>query len=96
MSKKDRRYRNPDEQDDFEPEDEALDYQPDGRPLELVDQALLLLPDRDPVRPLLYQLRRLLLERELTFQEARHALIELEAALEKVTAPANRVGIFLG
>ncbi|MSR82085.1 MAG: AAA family ATPase [Candidatus Latescibacteria bacterium] len=96
MSKKDRHYRDRGEEDDFEPEDEAVEYQPDDRPLELVDQALLLLPDRDPVRPLLYQLRRLLLERELTFQEARHALIELEAALEKVTAPANRIGIFLG
>lgn len=96
MSKKDRHYRDRGEEDDFEPVDEAVEYEPDDRPLELVDQALLLLPDRDPVRPLLYQLRRLLLERELTFQEARHALIELEAALEKVTAPANRIGIFLG
>ena len=96
MSKKDRDYRDRGEEDDFEPVDEAVEYEPDDRPLELVDQALLLLPDRDPVRPLLYQLRRLLLERELTFQEARHALIELEAALEKVTAPANRIGIFLG
>ncbi|MBI2502249.1 MAG: AAA family ATPase [Candidatus Latescibacteria bacterium] len=96
MNKKDRRYRDRDEDDDFEPGDEDAEYEPDDRPLELVDQALLLLPDRDPVRPLLYQLRRLLLERELTFQEARHALVELEAALEKVTAPANRIGIFLG
>jgi len=53
-------------------------------------------PDRDPARPLLYQLRRQLMEREITFQEARRSLVELEAALEKVTAPANRVGIFLG
>jgi proteasome-associated ATPase len=36
------------------------------------------------------------MDREITFHEARRALVELEAALEKVTAPANRVGIFLG
>lgn len=96
MSKKDRHYRSRGDEDEYEPGDEPQEYEPDDRPLELVDQALLLLPDRDPARPLLYQLRRLLLERELTFQEARRTLVELEAALEKVTAPANRVGIFLG
>ncbi len=68
----------------------------DDEPLRLVDQVLLSLPERDPARPLVYQLRRQLLEREITFQEARRALVELETALEKVTAPANRVGIFLG
>ena len=70
--------------------------QVDDEPLALVDQILMTVPERDPSRPLLYQLRRLLLEREITFQEARRALVELEGALEKVTAPANRVGIFLG
>ena len=68
----------------------------DDESLRLVDQILILLPERDPSRPLLYQLRRQLMEREITFQEARRALLELEASLEKVTAPANRVGIFLG
>ena len=70
--------------------------QVDDEPLALVDQILMTVPERDPSRPLLYQLRRLLLEREITFQEARRTLVELEGALEKVTAPANRVGIFLG
>ena len=70
--------------------------QVDDEPLALVDQILMTVPERDPSRPLLYQLRRLLLEREITFQEARRTLVELESALEKVTAPANRVGIFLG
>ena len=68
----------------------------DDEPLRLVDQALLMLPDRDPARALLYQLRRQLMEREITFQEARRALVELEGALEKVTSPANRVGVYLG
>lgn len=65
-------------------------------PLVLVDQVLMTVAERDPSRPLLYQLRRQLLEREISFQEARRTLVELEGALEKVTAPANRVGIYLG
>lgn len=64
-------------------------------PIRIVDQVLLSLPEADPARPLLYQLRRRLMDQEITFQEARRALVELEGALEKVTAPANRVGIFL-
>jgi proteasome-associated ATPase len=68
----------------------------DDEPLRLVDQALIMLPDSDPSRPLLYQLRRQLMDREITFQEAKRTLVELETALEKVTAPANRVGVYLG
>ena len=68
----------------------------DDEPLRLIDQVLILLPDRDPARPMLYQLRRQVMEREITLQEARRTLVELEGALEKVTAPANRVGVYLG
>ncbi len=68
----------------------------DDEPLRLIDQVLIQLPDRDPSRPMLYQLRRQVMEREITLQEARRTLVELEGALEKVTAPANRVGIYLG
>ena len=81
--------------DRFDEEDEQRE-RVDDEPLRLVDQLLALAPDRDPSRPLLYQLRRQLMEREIAFQEARRAQVELEAALEKVTAPANRVGIFVG
>ncbi|HIG53219.1 MAG TPA: AAA family ATPase [Candidatus Latescibacteria bacterium] len=77
--------------DASEPEGQA-----DDEPLRLVDQLLALAPDRDPARPLLYQLRRQLMDREISYQEARRMAVELETALEKVTAPANRVGIFLG
>lgn len=73
-----------------------MDDSYDDEPVRLIDQVLKSLPDRDPARPMLYQLRRQLMDREITFHEARRALVELEAALEKVTAPANRVGIFLG
>jgi len=51
--------------------------------------------EKDKRRPLLYQLRRQLQEDEITFEEARRSIIELESALEKVTAPANRVGTLL-
>ena len=44
--------------------------------LRLVDQALAQLGERDPARPLLYQLRRRLMERELSYQETRRAMIE--------------------
>jgi proteasome-associated ATPase len=91
-----RNSRDYDDYDDrFDEEDEQRE-RVDDEPLRLVDQLLALAPDRDPSRPLLYQLRRQLMEREIAFQEARRAQVELEAALEKVTAPANRVGIFVG
>ena len=91
-----RNSRDYDDYDDRYDEADELEEQADDEPLRLVDQLLVMAPDRDPARPLLYQLRRELMEREITFQEARRSLVELEAALEKVTAPANRVGIFLG
>ena len=74
----------------------GFDPGPESEPIHLVDQILLSLPERDPARPLLYQLRRQIMERDIAHHESRRALVELEAALEKVTAPANRVGIFLG
>ena len=63
--------------------------------LTLIDQILLSMEEKDRRRPLLYQLRRQLQEDEITFEEARRTIVELEAALEKVTAPANRVGTLL-
>ena len=85
-----------DDYDDRLDEADHLEEPTDDEPLRIVDQLLLQAPDRDPARPLLYQLRRQLMDREISYQEARRAAVELEAALEKVTAPANRVGIFLG
>ena len=70
--------------------------QTEDEPLRLVDELLALAPDRDSGRPLLYQLRRQLMDREISYQDSRRVAVELETALEKVTAPANRVGIFLG
>ena len=83
------------EPEDYD-QDSAWEEGFDGEVLGMVDKLLSLAPERDPMRPLLYRLRRQLMDREITYQEARRAMVELEAALEKVTAPANRVGIYLG
>ncbi len=88
--------RNNRDRDDDDYDERDVGQRDDGdEPLRLVDQLLTMAADRDPARPLLYQLRRQLMEREISFQEARRSLVEMEAALEKVTAPANRIGIFL-
>jgi proteasome-associated ATPase len=63
--------------------------------LSVIDQILTSLDEKDRRRPLLYQLRRQLQEDEITFEEARRTIVQLESALEKVTAPANRVGTLL-
>ena len=63
--------------------------------LSIIDQILMTMDETDRRRPLLYQLRRQLQEDEITFEEARRTIVELEGALEKVTAPANRVGTLL-
>lgn len=63
--------------------------------LSIIDQILMTMDEKDRRRPLLYQLRRQLQEDEITFEDARRTIVELEGALEKVTAPANRVGTLL-
>ena len=72
-----------------------VDTQHTFKSLTIIDQILMSMDEKDRRRPLLYQLRRQLQEDEITFEEARHAIIEMESALEKVTAPANRVGTLL-
>ena len=80
------------------PEDFLQDYvdmQHTFQSLSIIDQILMTMDETDRRRPLLYQLRRQLQEDEITFEEARRTIVELEGALEKVTAPANRVGTLL-
>ena len=80
------------------PEDFLQDYvdmQHTFESLTIIDQILMSMDEKDRRRPLLYQLRRQLQEDEITFEEARRAIVELESALEKVTAPSNRIGILL-
>ncbi|HIE30265.1 TPA: AAA family ATPase [Candidatus Poribacteria bacterium] len=73
------------------------------RALALVDQLLSSMNPKDKRRPLLYQIRRQLIEDELSFREVRQmiieaqqTIIEMEGVVEKLTAPANRVGTYLG
>ena len=80
------------------PEDFLQDYvdmQHTFQSLSLIDQILMTMDETDRRRPLLFQLRRQLQEDEITFEEARRTIVELEGTLEKVTAPANRVGTLL-
>ena len=72
-----------------------VDMQHTFQSLSVIDQILMSMDEKDRRRPLLYQLRRQLQEDEITFEEARRTIVELEGALEKVTAPANRVGTLL-
>ena len=65
--------------------------------LSLIDQLISMVGEKDKrARAVLTQLRRQLQEDQITFQEARKAIVEMEAALEKVTGPANRIGTYLG
>ncbi|MCZ6632567.1 MAG: AAA family ATPase [bacterium] len=72
-----------------------VDMQHTFESLSMIDQILMSMDEKDRRRPLLYQLRRQLQEDEITFEEARRTIVELEGALEKVTSPANRVGTLL-
>ena len=73
------------------------------RALALVDQLLSSMKPKDTRRPLLYQLRKQLIEDELSFREVRQMIIEaqqtileMEGVVEELTSPANRVGTYLG
>ena len=66
------------------------------RSLMLVDQLLYATHENDRRRSLLYELRRAIIEDEVTFQEARQAIVDMQATVDKLTAPANRIGTLLG
>ncbi len=60
-----------------------------------VERLAAQLPPGDPVRGQLLNLRSELAEREDIMDDARQTIEKLEAVVEKVTAPANRIGTFL-
>jgi proteasome-associated ATPase len=68
----------------------------DAGPLDLIDRLIALTPDGNPARYHLFRLRQKVQEDELTLQEARQAIEKMDEVIKKVTAPANRVGIYLG
>ena len=72
---------------------------PGGAEPELVDRLDFLiasLPAIDPLRRTLAELRREIVDQREILQDAREAIEKLEEVVRKVTAPANRIGIFLG
>src|SRR6478609_9708787 len=70
-----------------------------SRPLSLLEKFDLLiasLPTGDPIKAQLLNIRPDLSEQEDTIVEASHMIEKLEEVVKKVTAPANRIGTFLG
>ncbi len=65
-------------------------------PLELIDQCLASLPEGDQRIPLLYQLRHRLVEQATSSQQQEADMKKMQSVIEKLTAPANRVGTLLG
>ena len=66
------------------------------RSLLLVNQLLYVTEDDDQLRPILMQLRRSIMEDEVDFNEAREIIEQLQEAVDKLTAPANRIGTLIG
>ena len=65
------------------------------RSLLLVNQLLYITEDDDQLRPILMQLRRSIMEDEVDFNEAREIIEQLQEAVDKLTAPANRIGTLI-
>lgn len=68
----------------------------DAAPIEIIDRLIAMTPEGHPARLHLFRLRQKVQDEELTIQEARQAIEKMDEVIKKVTAPANRVGIFLG
>ena len=65
------------------------------RSLILVERLIYAIEDEDPIKQVLYNLRREIIQEEITFQEARKTLAEMQTSIDKLTAPANRVGTLI-
>lgn len=61
----------------------------------LLDQCLEAFPDNDPRQRLLLKLRHAVLQGAVHLQEKDAELRKLQTVVEKLTAPANRIGILL-
>ena len=90
-----------DVEDEFIPEEEELNS---GYSLQLVHQLITETPPEDRRRRWLLELRRAILSDEGEFRERIHAIqqealrihAEMEAQIEQLTSPANRIGTLLG
>lgn len=65
-------------------------------PLELIDQCLASLPEGDQRIPILYQLRHRLVEQTTSSQQQEADMKKMQGVIEKLTAPANRIGTLFG
>ncbi len=80
-------------------DESSFDRPPPGLPASLVEALEALIsayPPPDPLGRELLELRSLAAEQEEMVAEAQQAIEKLEAIVRKVTAPANRIGTFLG
>lgn len=64
-------------------------------PLVLIDECLATLSEDAPERQILYRIRHHLLEESATQQQREAELKKLTTVVEKLTAPANRIGTLL-
>jgi len=64
-------------------------------PMVLIDECLAVLPDDDPRQKILYKLRHLMLQEGAARQQRDAEFTKLTAVVEKLTAPANRIGTLL-
>jgi len=64
--------------------------------LELLDQCLASLPEGDERMALLYQLRHRFIELTTAIQQHDVERTKMKAVIEKLTAPANRIGTLIG
>ncbi len=64
--------------------------------LELIDQCLASLPEGDERIALLYQLRQRFIELTTATKQHETERTKMQAVIEKLTAPANRIGTLIG
>jgi proteasome-associated ATPase len=64
-------------------------------PIVLIDECLAAFPDGDPRQKILYNLRHLLMQDGATRQQREAEFAKMNAVVEKLTAPANRIGTLL-
>ncbi len=64
-------------------------------PLVLIDECLATLPEDAPEQKLLYKIRHQLLQEGVSQQQREAEIKKLQTVVEKLTAPANRIGTLL-
>ena len=68
---------------------------PKTDPLVLIDECLATLPEEAPQQTLLYKIRHQLLQEGVSQQEREAEIKKLHSVVEKLTAPANRIGTLI-